>query len=458
LVAGFFRAGGALQVILVGHCLEVMRTLDADSVDAIVTDPPYHLTTGKKGGTGEASVHKQPSPFGAVSRLNASGFMGQKWDGGDIAFRPETWAEALRVAKPGAFLVAFGGTRTFHRLAVAIEDGGWELRDTMLRMHEGGQSAEVAIEDCPWLLAWAFGSGFPKSLNLDGDREGWGTALKPAFEPIVLARKPLVGTVAANVLAHSTGALNIDGCRIAHETINNGNLADNPHLRDTKLRGAPRATTFGREGDETALTSQIGRWPANLLHDGSELVLGCFPDASGQLADASSSSRKTQNVYGNMKRGNGREGEASADSENDGSVGFKMRPGARRGDSGSAARFFYCAKAGREDRNDGCEAFAPKPLNWPSGDASPGTFQAEGTDRTSANNHPTVKPTELMRWLCRLVTPPHGVVLDPFAGSGSTGRGAIAEGFQFVGIELNPEFAAIAEARIRAIQPGLSFA
>lgn len=164
----------------------------------------------------------------------------------------------------------------------------------------------------------------------------------------------------------------------------------------------------------------MGRWPANVIHDGSDEVLDAFPNAPGQMA-STSSSRKTQNVYGEMRRGNGRENEPSADSDNDGAVGFKMKPGARRLDSGSAARFFYCAKASKKDRGEG-------------------------------NVHPTVKPTDLMRYLVRLVTPPNGTVLDPFMGSGSTGRRAVLEGFNFIGIEMSTEYMDIADARIAAAE------
>ena len=330
-----------------------------NAFDACVTDPPYGLA-----------------------------FMGKGWDhsvpGADF------WTPTLRVLKPGAYLLAFGGTRTFHRLACAIEDAGFELRDTLM---------------------WVYGSGYPKSRNL-GD--GRGTALKPAWEPIILARKPLVGTVAENAAAWGTGALNIDACRIGE---------------------------------------QAGRWPANVLHDGSGEVLAAFPEAPGQLADASSSSssRKNQNVYGAMRRGRG--DEPIADSDNEGDVGFKMKPGARRIDSGSAARFFYCAKADRDDRNEGCENLPSKPLHWSSGDQNPGSFQSEGTDKTAKNHHPTVKPTALMRYLCRLVTPAGGIVLDPFMGSGSTGKGAVLEGYSFHGIELDAEYAAISRARINATFP-----
>jgi len=381
--------------IYVGDMRERLAEIPDESVDAIVTDPPYHLTTGKKGGTGVASLNPN-SPAGR-SRIG-TGFMGKVWDGGDIAMRAETWALLLRVAKPGAHLVAFGGTRTFHRVWCAVEDAGWQIRDT---------------------LAWMYGSGFPKSSNQDGVWDGWGTALKPAFEPILLARKPLVGTTAENLGRFGVGALNINGSRV--------------------------------EGGE----GELGRWPANVLHDGSTEVVEAFPEAPGQLVDASSSSssRKTQNVYGDMKRGNGRDGEPSADNDNEGAVGFSMKPGARRGDSGSAARFFWCPKASRADRNEGLHGMPKRHRNWSSGDKAPGTFQSEGTEREQQNFHPTVKPTELMRYLCRLIAPRGAIILDPFMGSGSTGKAAVLEGMDFIGFELDAEYAEIARLRIISRAP-----
>lgn len=413
-------------------CREAMAAMDACSVDAVVTDPPYHLTTGKKGGTGEASVNLE-SPYGRA-RIT-TGFMGKAWDGGDIAHSPEVWIAALRVAKPGAYLLAFGGTRTFHRLAVAIEDAGWEIRDCVM---------------------WVYGSGFPKSYN----GEWGGTALKPAWEPIVMARKPLIGTVAANVQQYGTGGLNVDGCRIPA----NGDKLGGGDQRPTVKTAAPgwdrpwmqdpekKAAHAERINAGVEKSEALGRWPANLIHDGSEEVLACFPESAGQLADAKTDgSRKFGNVYSPMKYGRGNE--PSADSENDGDVGFKMKPGARRLDTGSAARFFYCAKASREDRNEGLQGMATKPLNWSSGEQSPGTFQASGTDRSSENHHPTVKPTDLMRYLCKLVTPKGGMVLDPFMGSGSTLKAAELEGFSAIGIEIDPEYCEIARNRIASDAP-----
>ncbi|WP_202842008.1 DNA methyltransferase [Luteimonas saliphila] len=394
-------------MIHVGDCLEVMRALEANSFDSIVTDPPYHLTTGKKGGTGAASDNPN-SPAGR-SRIG-TGFMGKAWDGGDVAQRAETWAAVLRVAKPGAWLAAFSGTRTSHRMVCAIEDAGWEIRDTAM---------------------WVYGSGFPKSYN----GEWGGTALKPAWEPITLARKPLEGTVEANWRKWGTGALNIDGCRVPveDEAYARNCSGDRGHAgtRDHEQRGATDLKPGG------ASANAAGRWPANVIHDGSDEVLALFPQAPGQMARARN------------------DGEAQSNSTF-GALRHVTKAPEPRSDTGSAARFFYCAKASRADRNDGCDGMEARPLLWSSGTQSPGTFQAEGTRRASENNHPTVKPTDLMRWLCRLVTPPGGRILDPFAGSGSTGRGAVADGFAFEGIELDPAYAAIALARIRAMQPGLA--
>ncbi len=388
-----------------GDCLEVLRTLPDCSVDAVVTDPPYGLA-----------------------------FMGKRWDC-DVP-TVEVWAECLRVLKPGGHLLAFAGTRTQHRMAVRIEDAGFEIRD---------------------MIAWVYGSGFPKSLDVSKaiDREagaerevvgsrrltgtarikghaafgatsgrseeayqggseinetllltapatpeaqqwsGWGTALKPALEPITMARKPLEGTVAANVLAHGTGGLNVDGCRVAH-----GDDVDLSAVQRQQADSGGQITRNGAfdswKGKEVATYKPSGRWPANLIHDGSDEVVGLFPlQQSGALNRA------------NITADNGIYGAAP-----------RERTGEYAPSSGSAARFFYTAKASRDDRDHG-------------------------------NNHPTVKPTDLMRYLCRLVTPPGGLVLDPFMGSGSTGKAAMLEGFRFVGIEREVQYHAIAERRIR---------
>ncbi len=327
-----------------GDCREVMSTLDAGSVDAVVCDPPYGLS-----------------------------FMGKGWDHGVPG--EEFWTEALRVAKPGAYLLAFGGTRTYHRLACAIEDAGWEIRDCVM---------------------WVYGTGFPKSHDVSkaivsGEAiqwSGWGTALKPAWEPIIVARKPLVGTVAENVLRYGTGAINVDGCRVG---TNGGTAKGNPPKDESNgIYG------HGINGACDILDIGKGRWPANLIHDGSEEVVGLFPGERPSKGGA---------AFGRAGYDGGWCPAKDAAKE----IGY--------GDSGSAARFFYCAKASKADR---------------------------GSD----NKHPTVKPTELMRYLCRLVTPPGGVVLDPFTGSGSTGKAATLEGFRFIGIDREAEYVEIAKARI----------
>ena len=360
-----------------GDCLEVLRGMPDNSVDSIVTDPPYGLTTNKKGGAGVASVNLE-SPYGRArigTGNGAGGFMGLKWDGDVPSI--EVWVECLRVLKPGGHLLAFAGTRTQHRMAVRIEDAGFEIRD---------------------MIAWVYGSGFPKSRNIANDMDeadaaawqGWGTALKPALEPITVARKPLTGTVAANVLAHGAGALNIDGCRVG----------DNAGWSYPNGRGG--SGWHGRDGLANNLTEPMaatqGRWPANLIHDGSDEVVAGFPAKAGAAAPVkgTEASAMVANAYGERDR----------------------VPGAFHGDTGSAARFFYCAKASKKDRGEG-------------------------------NGHPTVKPTDLMAYLCRLVTPPGGVVLDPFMGSGSTGKAAVREGFRFIGIEREAEYLAIAQARIK---------
>lgn len=387
--------------IIQGDCREVLRTFDEASIDACVTDPPYHLTTGKKGGCGQASVNLN-TPHGRA-RIG-TGFMGMKWDGGDVAMLPGTWAEVFRVLKPGAHLLAFSGTRTYHRMVCAIEDAGFEIRDQ---------------------IGWIYGSGFPKSHN-----GAWGgTALKPAWEPIVMARKPLIGTVEANWKEHGTGALNIDACRVPAEPMppNTG--------RGSLLRRHPLEE---REPGQVNQPHDLGRWPANVMHDGSEEVLDAFPEASGASAPVRGTEPTGQGFSGNVYGAPGTQG---------------RKPSDRRDGGGNAARFFYCAKADRADRNDGLEGMPTRDLNWSSGTQSPGTFQSANTNRAVQNHHPTVKPTELMRYLCRLVTPPGGTVLDPFMGSGSTLKAAELEQFSAIGIELDPQYIEIARRRIAADAP-----
>ena len=360
-----------------GDCLEALRGMADNSVDAVVTDPPYGLK-----------------------------FMGKHWDydvpGVDV------WRECLRVLKPGGHLLAFAGTRTQHRMAVNIEDAGFEIRD---------------------MIAWVYGSGFPKSKNLDGDRQGWGTALKPALEPITVARKPLVGTVAANVLAHGTGALNIDGCRVGDFQNTTPSGVDRRNEKLAELGYRPGTYQMGAKIPDTP----PGRWPANLIHDGSEEVIALFPDSKGQQAAVGPQhgEKASINTYGDY------------------GPRTQFEP---RGDTGSAARFFYCAKANKKDRNEGTENLPPRAAGMVSNTSGQHiTRRDEGYEpKPQGNHHPTVKPTDLMRYLCRLVTPPGGVVLDPFMGSGSTGKAAVREGLAFVGVERDADYFKIAAHRIRA--------
>jgi DNA modification methylase len=424
------------------NCLNAMKRLEDNSVDSIVTDPPYGLS-----------------------------FMGKKWDY-DVPSQ-EIWAECLRVLKPGGHLLAFAGTRTQHRMAVRIEDAGFEIRD---------------------MIAWVYGSGFPKSHDVSkaidkaagADREvvgmkpktgggraapshdgwqrpwmqeegaadkpfqltapateaakqweGWGTALKPALEPITVARKPLIGTVAENVLEHGTGGLNIDGCRVGIEFGDKGGWRPNCYGKDYQYQNDGEFLADVANGS-VGQRHEAGRWPANLIHDGSDEVMARFP-MSGPPC-------------GSAKKNNSGEGGVT--------WALKAKAGSNAayvGDTGSTARFFYCAKSSKRDRDEGLEGFEDKqaaglPMRSADGERGGEGLDGTKTDRLTVrkNVHPTVKPTDLMRYLCRLITPPNGVILDPFMGSGSTGKAAMLEGFQFIGCELSPEYMEIAKARIEA--------
>ena len=394
-------------MLLKGNCLELLAEMPDNSVDSIVTDPPYEL-----------------------------GFMGKSWDNSGIAYNVELWSQALRVLKPGGHLLAFGGSRTYHRLASAVEDAGFEIRDQIM---------------------WLYGSGFPKSHNVSkginkaagAEREvigfqkrgnsvntdfmsggnditiastpaakqwdGWGTALKPAHEPIVVARKPLIGTVATNVLTYGTGALNIDGSRVGADEV--------------KTQAKQKGSSFTSVGKGQGFngceeSTHIGRWPANVIHDGSEEVLEGFPAVKGQMG-------MTKDVGGH------RFIVGDLDSVQ------KFTKG--KTDSGSAARFFYCAKASKSERNAGLEGFEDK-ARPTMGNGIGG--QPNQQIENNKNIHPTVKPIALMRYLVKLVTPPNGTVLDPFLGSGTTAVAAILEGFNWMGCEMTEDYWPIIEARV----------
>lgn len=398
-----------------GDCLETLRTLPNNSVDSVVTDPPYGIRFMGKSWDGadiearasyRASMPSHASSCGPNGAHRSVAAEAGKYDltpAGMRAFQAFTleWAsECLRVLKPGGHLLSFAAARTYHHMAVGIEMAGFEIRDQIM---------------------WVFGSGFPKSHNLKGEHEGWGTALKPAHEPICMARKPLAGTVAANVLAHGTGALNIDGCRVSPTGESRERAGEeSQNKRYTDAGSTNFAAKPGIRGGDPE-----GRWPANLVHDGSDEVVALFPNAPGQQGASSDNQRTRANCYGALSHG-----------------GKQYAP---RADSGSAARFFYCAKASRKDRNEGLHSGAT-----PAVSTNSTMRQIEDADWSArnGNHHPTVKPTDLMAYLCRLVTPPGGVVLDPFMGSGSTGKSAMREGFQFIGCELEDSYMQIAVSRI----------
>ena len=535
--------------VILGDCVEEMARMDERSIDAIVCDPPYGLEfMGKEwdklgdvrqpddptfhrsgagpfdrakvrygaapsyrssdvaranrgtqpdrkrppGETGDSAKFQLPAP--AFDLTVGSQRAMQDWHG--------AWArEAFRVLKPGGHLLAFGGTRTYHRLACAVEDAGFEIRDT---------------------ICWLYGSGFPKSLDVskaidkaagaertevtgvkaghedfidrtdahsaggrsDGwDRdwradpdavlrshqtlapatpeaeqwEGWGTALKPAHEPIVVARKPLAGTVAANVLAHGTGALNIAGCRIDFQGAADERESKGKNRHADFGSGPRENAVFGedkRDRGEDGNYDAAGRWPANVILD---------PDAAAVLDKQTGESVSTG---GSASLGAFRNGDIYGKGRDE---RWASDPG--YGDQGGASRFYYVAKTSRAERNAGLDGFATETSFTPmAGRGQPGLkcticnrWKVSGNPCTCpepeweptsfkrpevANNHPTVKPIDLMRWLVRLVTPPGGLVLDPFVGSGTTGCAAILEGFDFIGIERDAEYVKIAQARI----------
>lgn len=426
--------------IILGNSLEKLKELEDNSIDSIVTDPPYEL-----------------------------GFMGKKWDNTGIANNIDLWAECLRVLKPGGHLLAFSGTRTYHRMAVAIEDAGFEVRD---------------------MIEWVYGSGFPKSLNIgkavdklrgneretylapiaypdsdcwgipnnnisgnnwgvvgDDDKgkgkgqgkagmtprtkgtsewEGWGTALKPAHEPICMARKPLAEkNVANNVLKWGTGGINIDESRV---------LCDLDVEDLSRGRQSNGGAIFGNTNKEIKIkANNLGRFPANLIHDNSDEVVSLFPNTKGSKASGLTST-KARATFNNSIAGINR-------------TGFD--------DNGNASRFFksiiYNPKASKAERNKGL-GVVEDGNKRPQGEAfRDGSAITEHSER-KGNNHPTVKPIALMEYLIKMVTPKCGTVLDPFMGSGSTGVAAKKNGYDFIGIDMTPEYIEIAKARINATE------
>lgn len=413
--------------VLHGDMRELVPPLSG--IDACVTDPPYHLTSIVKRFGSPTAVPTQFGKDGAFARASR-GFMGKQWDGGDIAFQPETWRLVYDAMKPGAHLAAFGGTRTYHRMACAIEDAGFEVRDTLFWLYGSGfpKSHDVskaidktlgAVRPVIGKAEWSqpaksghHGGSTGEHIHGDGERywpdvtgpatpeaaqwAGWGTALKPAVEPIILARKPLVGSVAQNVLQHGTGGINVDACRVP---------GIKPVLRaiDSNERNNPILHTRSAIGTGELTTE--GRWPANVLHDGSPEVLAAFA-AFGEKPTGTGAVKRSS-----ARERNGNQGPAFGDeSRPEGTVMVSYA------DTGTAARFFYTAKADASDR--------------------------------AGSKHPTVKPLDLIRWLCRLITPPGGTILDPFAGSGTTGEAARLEGFSAILIEREADYIADIHRRL----------
>jgi len=375
-------AGRARWALAVGDCRDVMATMPAASVDAVPCDPPYEL-----------------------------GFMGKRWDASGVAFDPLTWAAALRVAKPGAHLAAFGGTRTFHRMTCAIEDASWEIRDC---------------------LSWLYGQGFPKSLQ-----GPWGgTALKPAWEPVILARKPLGGTVAATFAEYGTGGINVDACRIPSANPPKG-YQNGPGGKSHHYSSDARSADVRPNAWEPP---DAGRWPANVILD--EEAAAALDEQSGIWSSAPGGPARGDRARGHVLT----EGDAAALRGNGGRVAHA--------DAGGASRFFYVAKPSTAEREAGTEGLpkrAAAELVDREEDAAAMNSPRTGAGRTSdgrANFHPTVKPLALCRWLVRLICPVGGVVLDPFCGSGTMGAAAMMEGRRYIGCELTEEYLPIAMARI----------
>jgi len=408
--------------LVLGDCIEKMKEMSSNSIDCIVTDPPYEI-----------------------------GFMNKSFDKTGISHNIEMWNECLRVLKPGGYLLSFSATRTYHRMVCAIEDAGFEVRDCLM---------------------WIYGSGFPKSHNvglgidkhfghsnrgraiptastyqasdvkeknkLTGNKvddyvgktdlgkkySGYGTALKPAYEPIVMCRKPFKGTVAENVISYGTGAINIDACRVPCDDKTKFPVGD--YSTDTTVGKI-------RNNIRTEDANTDGRFPANVIHDGSEEVVSLFPNTkSGKMTSKHNrhTDESPNGIYGKFD------------------VNHPLSE--TYGDEGSAARFFYCAKANKKDRNEGCESLEEKQYSSDGREALNETAYQRNKS-VAKNHHPTVKPTELMRYLVRMVCPEGGTVLDPFNGSGSTGKAAILEGFNYIGIDMDESYIEISKARIEHI-------
>lgn len=361
-----------------GDCREVLPTLPENWADSLICDPPYEI-----------------------------GMTNAKWDKTGVAFEVAMWEKTYRILKPGAYLLAFGAARTYHRLATAIEDAGFEIVDQIF---------------------WLHAQGYPKSKNLKDEHEGKGTALKPSHEPIVVARKPFPGTHQQNVEKWGTSCFNIDDCRIPFES--QQDIEGATWGRGTDILGGNYIGGTHGTGETNIEANPLGRWPANTIHDGSPEVMAAFAEFGSRKSGKPTGMKNgtSGNIYGAFN---------------------EVIPVTGFGDEGSIARFYYCAKATIEDREEGLRRFALKEAGIKNASGR-GFSERDPYKKTMRrNDHPTVKPTALMRYLCRLVTPAGGMIVDNFAGSGSTGKAAVLEGFSFTGIEMRHPSFLLAEARIK---------
>ena len=425
-----------------GNMMDMLDVIEPNSIDSIVTDPPYELN-----------------------------FMNKGWDKAGISFQKETWEKCLEVLKPGGYLLVFGGSRTFHRIACAIEDAGFEIRDTIMWLYGSGFPKSMAIDrsiegkltlgsgntkDFKRLngkLEKKTGIGFtknqfdngirPANYNLDNQPrlgklepttdlakqwQGWGTALKPSFEVIIVARKPFKGSLADNIIKNGVGGINIDECRVGNEVMINKGMSSLGVMHDDNW-----------QSNREVVSKVEGRFPANtiLTYDESDFneVCGGFPDTRGG---------KRHNI-------------AIRQSDKNSGYGFDVNTRNEFNDSGSASRYYYCAKASKRDRDEGLDNFPAKVDCDRNPKLESANVPMNRSNNPRKNTHPTVKPTSLMQYLVRLVTPNNGIILDPFNGSGSTGKAVMYENYdnnknyKYIGIEIAEEYLSIAKARIEYV-------
>ena len=422
-----------------GNMLDMLEVIQPNSIDSIVCDPPYELN-----------------------------FMNKSWDNSGIAFQKETWEKCFKVLKSGGYLLAFGGTRTFHRIACAIEDAGFEIRDTIMYLYGSGfpksMNIGLAIDKKNGIESKVIGTGKSGSADThtrcmnsisksgkdvfggdfeikqaQNEWEGWGTALKPAYEPIIVARKPVEKTIVDNVLKYGVGGINIDECRVESGS---RTMPINAEEIEIKVNGTMMDSLHTKQQHKREETN-LGRFPANVIHDGSEEAISGMPESSV------TGHRSQESINNCIESRKIKKGNSQCD------IGGNIDHITEYTDSGSVSRYFYCAKASKKDRDDGLIAFEEKQTT--DGNIRTNTETARKFGANSAlrkNTHPTVKPIELMQYLVRLVSPKGATILDCFMGSGSTGKAVMFENrernanYKFIGIELTEEYLPICRARI----------